>query len=119
MAFFCRASIKSFRALNDILEEFAIFSGLKINCQKSFVVFSKRVNDGNALASILGFQTKELPVSYLGTPLTGRLIRYKDCDERLAELRGILTRWSSKKLSHAGRTQLVDWVFQGKFGYLS
>lgn len=119
VTFFYRVSVKSFKALSNILEEFASFSGLKINCQKSLAVFSKRVSDGNDLASILGFQTKELPVRYLGTPMTDRLIRYKDCDGFLAELRSILTRWSSKKLSYVGRTQLVDWVFQGKFGYLS
>lgn len=45
-------------------------------------------------------------------------MRYRDCDGLLAELRSILTRWSGKKLSYAGRTQLIDWVFQGKFGYL-
>lgn len=30
----------------------------------------------------------------------------------------MLTRWSGKKLSYMGRVQLVDWIFQGKFGYL-
>lgn len=74
VAFFCRASVKSFKAIKDLLEEFSTFSGLEINPQKSFVVFSKHVNDGNALAGILGFQTKELPVRYLGTPLTGSLV---------------------------------------------
>lgn len=37
----------------------------------------------------------------------------------LAELRALLTRWLGKKLSYKGRVQLVDWVFQGKFGYLT
>lgn len=42
----------------------------------------------------------------------------RDYDGLLAELRCIITRWSSKKLSYMGRIQLVDWIFRGKFGYL-
>lgn len=34
-------------------------------------------------------------------------------------MKNILTRWTAKKLSYAGRTQLIDWVFLGKFGYLT
>lgn len=41
-----------------------------------------------------------------------------DCDKLLAELRCLLMRWSGKKLSYIGRVQLVDWIFQGKYGYL-
>lgn len=118
IAFFCCASTKSFKALSEVLNEFTEFSGLNINCGKSYAIFSKCIRDRAELVGILGFQTKELPVRYLGMPLTGKLVRYKDCDGLLAELRGILTRWSAKKLSYAGRTQLIDWVFQGKFSYL-
>lgn len=71
------------------------------------------------MAAILGFQLKELPIRYLGTPLTGKQIKHMGCDRLLAELRSILTRWSTKKLSYMGRIQLVDWVFQGKFSYMA
>lgn len=119
VVFFCHASHRSIRALREVLDEFTMFLGLKINCEKSCAIFSKRVTDRAKLAVILGFQVSELPVKYLGTPLTDKSIRYKDCDALLAELRTLLTRWSGKKLSYMGRVvQLVDWVFQGKFGYL-
>lgn len=59
-----------------------------------------------------------MPIQYLGTPLTGKLVRHKDCDGLLAKLKGILTKWSSKKLSYMDRVQLVDWIFQGIFEYL-
>lgn len=84
------------------MREFTIFSGLNISREKSHAIFSKRVEDKHELAAILGYQVKELPIRYLRTPLTGKLIRYKDCDGLLAELRNILTRWSGKKLSYAG-----------------
>lgn len=52
---------------------------------------------------MLGLQLSELPVKYLRTLLTGKLIRYKDCDSLLAELRNLLTRWEGKKPSYMGR----------------
>lgn len=99
IVFFCRASSKSIRALHEVLDEFSSFSGLQINVEKSLAIFSKRVTDKVELAAMLGFQVGELPIKYLGTPLTGKMVRYKDCDKLLAELRCLLTRWSEKKLS--------------------
>lgn len=118
VTFFCRASTKALTVLKGILDEFEAFSGLRINAGKSSVIFSKRVDNKSQLAAILGFQINELPIRYLGTPLTGRLIKYRDCDSMLAELRNFITRWSTKRLSCMGRIQLVNWIFQGKFGYL-
>lgn len=92
VTFFYRASSKSLTDLKEVLAEFKAFSGLRINAGKSSVILSKRVTDKAEMAAILGFQLKELPIKYLGTPLTGKLIRYKDCDDLLAELRSILTR---------------------------
>lgn len=119
ITFFCRASIKSLTSLREVLAEFEEFSGLRINPRKSSIIFSKRVTDKAQLASILGFQIKDLPIKYFGVPLTGKAIRFSDCDGLLAELKNILTRWSSKKLSYMGRIQLVEWVFQGKFNYIA
>lgn len=108
IVFFCRASHSSIKALRDTLDEFTTFSGLKINGEKSCAIFSKRVTDRAELAAILGFQQCELPIKYLGTPLTGRSIRYRDCDGLMAELRSLITRLSDRKLSYMGRIQLVD-----------
>lgn len=106
--FFCRASSKSLMTLKEVLTEFESFSGLRINAGKSSVILSKRVVDRAEMAAILGFQLKDLPIKYLGTPLTGKLIKYRDSDGLLVELKSILTRWSLKKLSYMGRIQLVE-----------
>lgn len=92
------------RGLREILDEFTEFSELQINRGKSFAVFSKRVTHKAELVALLGFQVRELPITYLGTPLTGKLMRYRDCDNLLAELRSLLTRWSGKKLSYMGKS---------------
>lgn len=119
VTFFCRASNKSFNTLKEILGEFETFSCLRINAGKSSIILSKRVTNRGEMATILGFQLKELPIKYLGTPLTGKQIRYRDCDGLLAELRSILTKWSTKKLFYMWRIRLIDWIFQGKSGYIA
>lgn len=67
--FFCRASMKSFVALNDILCDFTDFE----------VNHSQCVNDVDNLDSILGFLVKSLPMQYLGVPITRKAIAYKYC----------------------------------------
>lgn len=86
ITFFSRASIKSFNAINDILEEFIGFIGLQVNRARSYAAFSRKVHDGNFLSKILGFQVKSLPVKYLGIPLTGKSISHKDYDCLIAQL---------------------------------
>lgn len=43
------------------------------------VVFSKKVEDGAELVSILGFQMNQLPFNYLEVPITGKAIGHRDC----------------------------------------
>lgn len=43
ITFFCRARNSSFQTLQSILDEFADFVGLEINCNKSYVVYSASV----------------------------------------------------------------------------
>lgn len=64
--FFCRSSRKTITALREVLDEFADFSGLTINRNKSVAIFFMRVTNSNKLAGILGFQT--------GTSLTGKSV---------------------------------------------
>lgn len=49
VVFCCRVSKKSIRALKEIMEDFTTFSGLEINTDKSFAIFSSRVDDGAEL----------------------------------------------------------------------
>lgn len=71
ITFFCRASHKSFITIKTILDEFTEFTGLRVNGTKSKITLSKRVQNGQELGAILGFQLQSLRISYLGTPFTG------------------------------------------------
>lgn len=71
--------------------------------------FQLEFEDGNTLASILGFQVCTLSIHHFGTP------SHKDCDYLTADLKSILTHWSGRTLLYKRRIQLKEWVFQGKF----
>lgn len=108
--------MKSFKTIKEILDNFPNFSGLQVNNSKSHIVFSKWVHDISLLASILGFKLQQLPIKYLGTPITGKSISHKDCTTLIAELQALLEKWNHRFVSYKGRTQLVHWIFHGKFG---
>lgn len=99
VVFFTWASRKYLSALNNILDEFYIFSGL-----------SKKVYDKEDMSNILGFLINSLPV--IGVPMTRRAIRHKDCEYLIASLKKFLARWSKKNLSYSGRVQLMQWVLK-------
>lgn len=69
-----------------------ISTGRQINRDKSAIVFNKRVNDGEELVGILGFQVFTLSIKYLRTLLKGRSIKHSDCDLIITDLNEILTR---------------------------
>lgn len=117
VAFFPLASFKYLKAIREILEEFSRFSGLQVNTVKSMTIVSKRALDKAQLAAVLGFTQNNLPVNYLGVPLTGRSISSRDCSALITDLQGIFDRWKGKRLSYSGRIQLIEWIFHGKYGY--
>lgn len=89
-----------------------------------FILFCKATNKSilcakKVVEELIELLIKELPMNYLGAPITGRSVRPLDCLPLINSLQDILTRWEEGKcLSYAGRTQLVQWIFQGKFHYL-
>lgn len=83
--------IRSFLTLKKILGEFTSFFDLQINKEKSCTIFTKQVIDRHKLVDILGFQMRALPIKYLGTSLTSKLIKHVDCNPLIANLIGILT----------------------------
>lgn len=100
---FIRALFKSFLAINSIMADFYSFFGLVVNSTKSHVIFSKRVDDHDHLSTLLGYQARDLPIKYLGIPLTRCSISHKDCATLLVDLKDILDCWSGCRLSYAGR----------------
>lgn len=60
------------------------------------------------LVSSLGFLVKDLPLTYLGMPITSKSLTYNDCLPIINNLQKILEKWRNKKLSYSGRAQLFS-----------
>ncbi|KAL0444846.1 UNVERIFIED_CONTAM: hypothetical protein Slati_2207300 [Sesamum latifolium] len=95
----------------DVLHEFADFSGLHANINKSQLILSKSASSmRNRLLAILGFQEGHLPVRYLGLPLISSRLSIDDCKPLLLKVDERLQGWSSLSLSFAARVQLLKSV---------
>ncbi|KAL0406176.1 UNVERIFIED_CONTAM: putative mitochondrial protein [Sesamum latifolium] len=111
---FCQASEESLSCLQRVLVAFEVASGLKINKDKSAVVFSRNVetNVGASLPRILGIAVLSKHDRYLGLPtVTGRSKKeiFDGLKERIWRK---LNTWSLKQLSQAGRAVLLKAVLQ-------
>lgn len=58
----------------------------------------------------LGFMEGKLLVKYLGVPLISSKLSKEDCAPIVDKVKRKLTSWSTKKLSYAGRIQLINSV---------
>lgn len=113
---FTKANTKSVNRINGILEKYTTFSSLELNRNKSFITFSKFCEGNWELQSILGFQTKALPIMYLGVPITGKKKIHNQW-ELIQSIEKLLVKWSGKFFSFRGRIQFITWIVTGKYTY--
>ncbi|KAJ6836360.1 uncharacterized protein M6B38_328170 [Iris pallida] len=106
-------SLRGMRALSDIMEEFGRLSGLQLNREKSRVYFSFRCTQQEERAFALGVDRGELPVKYLGVPLTVNYAREQDCHSLVDFARRRVEGWQAAGLSFGGRIELVRSVITG------
>ncbi|CAL1400364.1 unnamed protein product [Linum trigynum] len=64
-----------------------------------------------------GFAKEILPVRYLGMPLISGKLPSNETDKLVALIMKKIHSWRSKKLSYAGRLQLVTSVLMGTLQY--
>ncbi|XP_074293086.1 uncharacterized protein LOC141619998 [Silene latifolia] len=108
---FCRGDVRSIMLILRALSTFSDASGLKVNADKSEVVFNGVPEWLKAdITHISGFQEGSLPFKYLGVPVQpGRLSR-SDCyiliEKIVQKIRGI----GARKMSYAGRLVLINSV---------
>lgn len=102
------ADPQSFKTIQDTLQDFYFFSGLKPNMQKSSIFFAGVSHHGKLrLCNILPIPEGFLPVKYLGVPLISTRLRSADCSQLMDRILCRIQSWTNKKLSYGGRTQLV------------
>ncbi|KAI0495439.1 hypothetical protein KFK09_021740 [Dendrobium nobile] len=68
---FSNGSINNIKELINFLISFDNQSGLSINKDKNTFIMGKSINQNriNAIQRVCGFQSKNLPITYLGTPI--------------------------------------------------
>jgi hypothetical protein len=91
--------------------EFEHLSGLKANPSKSsFYCFGVSARLKDFLLEDLQMKEGQLPVRYFGVPLISSNLSAADCRMLMEKISGRLDSWTSKKLSFAGRLQLISSV---------
>lgn len=117
---FCKADLTTIELIKGCLERFMLASGLKANRDKSSVYVagvSQRMKDD--IADAIGFPLNELPVRYLGIPLQSRRIVVAEFEPLLKRIRTSIQGWAIRKLSYAGRMQLIKAVIEGILSFWS
>ena len=69
---FSKTNPKSLNAIKAMFEKFSLFSGLEVNASKSSSTFSKVRAEDQSLHDILGYIVKNLSITHLGLPITGK-----------------------------------------------
>lgn len=91
--------------------EFSAVFGLKANQVKSGIYFGgvgESVQD--EILAQFGMVRGNLPVKYLGVPLSTRKLNVMQCQPPIKKIMARVESWSAKFLSYAGRIQLIKSV---------
>ncbi|WZZ65202.1 hypothetical protein YC2023_076572 [Brassica napus] len=116
MIFFDGGS-SSLHGVNEALDDFASWSGLRINAAKT-QLFKAGVNqiESNAMDSY-GFTAGSLPIRYLGLPLISRKLKISEYEPLLDKLNSKFRSWTVRTLSFTGRAHLLASVIMGMINF--
>lgn len=101
-----------------MLSEFEKLSGLAVNISKTSL-FSCGVSEDilQRVNSSYGLSRSQLPIRYLGLPLSSKKLSIKDYDPLILQIKKKLGSWTSKTLTMAGRLTLISSVISGITGF--
>lgn len=111
---FSDGSLSSVQAILSVLKDFELRSGLAISIQKTSL-FAAGLTDSEvqSIRDHTGLSSGVLPIRYLGVPLHTKKISQAQCAPLLQSIKTKLRSWTVKKLTYAGRLQLVTSVING------
>ena len=117
---FTDGSVGSLRGVLRVMEQFATISGLHINASKSSIFATgDRIQPVLIEAVSLGLTVGNLPVKYLGMPLTTKALTKLEYEPLIDKVRGRMLSWRNKYLSYAGRLQLIRSVITSIINFWS
>ncbi|XP_069147459.1 uncharacterized protein [Solanum lycopersicum] len=115
---FARGDLESVKAIQLCFSQFSQASGLQANLSKSSIYcggVKKEVR--NQIVQQLGYNMEELPFKYLGVPLSTKKMTMMQWYPLIEKIMARITSWTARKLSYAGRIQLVQTVLFGVQAY--
>lgn len=115
-----RASLPEAHHIRDILKNFCLQSGEKVNFCKSKVYFGNCVHHRHKrlIKRVLGMHEGQMPMKYLGVVMDDKRLPMRAYDPILARIRSKLAGWKAKSLTFAGRVILIRSVLQAIPSYL-
>ncbi|XP_020264639.1 uncharacterized protein LOC109840410 [Asparagus officinalis] len=112
---FSKADLYSVAKIYQCFQNFSLVSGLDANLSKCSVYLSG-IEEGikAQICSYLNFSEGVLPMKYLGLPLSTKRLSYIDCSSLIGKIQDKFQFWQqNRKLSYAGRLQLIKSVILG------
>ena len=109
----------SLYGINETLEDFAGWSGLSMNRDKTQLFHAGLSQNETTELQSYGFSTGTLPIRYLGLPLMSRKLKISEYSPLLDKITSRFNSWSSKSLSFAGRRILISTVINGTVNFWS
>ncbi|XP_075107016.1 uncharacterized protein LOC142179998 [Nicotiana tabacum] len=115
---FAKGDLTSVGLLHRKFGNFTDASGLQANKSKSAIYFGGVPDPLKYdIQQLLGYGQGELPFSYLGIPLATRKVKMVEWKPSISKITARVASWVAKKLSYAGRVQLVKSVLFGVQSY--
>ncbi|XP_048498172.1 uncharacterized protein LOC125496687 [Beta vulgaris subsp. vulgaris] len=115
---FCKGEFRSIYTLLQGFEMFSHASGLEVNRNKSEIYYTgMQQNEIQRVTDISGFQKGKLPFRYLGVPISTRKLKAKDCQAMIEKMTSRIRLWSTRHLSFAARSQLINSVLMSMHVY--
>ncbi|XP_060217115.1 uncharacterized protein LOC132644545 [Lycium barbarum] len=117
---FARGDAASVACIHECFNQFSAAFGLEANMEKSSIYFGGIAQgDKDTILRQLGYGQGELPLRYLGVPLTTKTLYAIQWQALIEKMADRISSWTAKQLSYAGRIQLVQTVLLGIQAYWS
>lgn len=116
MVFFDGGS-SSLHGINETMDDFAGWSGLHMNRDKTQLFYAGLSQDKTNALSAYGFSVGSLPIHYLGLPLMHLKLKIAEYAPLMDKLHSRFTSWAAKSLSFDGRCLLIKIVITGTVNF--
>lgn len=115
---FYKGDLNSIKALQRCFSQFSQASGLQANLNKSSIYCGGfHLDVRQQIIQQLGYKMEEILLKYLGVPLSTKKLSVIQWYPLIDKIMARINSWTTRKLSYAGRTQLVQTMLFGMQSY--